>query len=266
VLFWGVQDRQFFDDTWLLDEEWQDSQMLREQMGLLRSFLMYYAIPGRYGRMRHFYRPFIQPGNLCFDIGAHAGNRIRVWLALGARVVAVEPQPQLMRWLQRLYGRHPRVTLLQTAVAAQSGTATLHISSRTPTVSTLSASWIHSVQQDPSFAWVQWDRAVTVPVVTLDELIEEYGRPTLCKIDIEGYELEALHGLSQAIPTLSFEHIPAANLTTACLARLTKLGYREFNYTPGERHQFHFPTWRSATEMMASLGQLPEGSGDIYGR
>lgn len=241
--------------------------MLQEKIGLLRSFLMYYAIPGRYSRMRHFYSSFIQPGDLCFDIGAHVGNRIRVWLSLDARVIAVEPQPQLMRWLQRLYGRHSRVTLLQTAVAAQSGTATLHISRRTPTVSTLSASWIQSVQQDPTFAWVKWDKTMPVPVVTLDELIGEYGRPALCKIDIEGYELEALHGLSQPIPTLSFEHIPAAiDLTHACLTRLAELGYQAFNYTPGESHQFHFPTWLSAADMLADLGQLPQSSGDVYGR
>jgi FkbM family methyltransferase len=241
--------------------------MLQQQVGLLRSLLTYYAIPGRYGRMRQFYRPFIQPGDRCFDIGAHVGNRIRVWLSLGAQVVAVEPQPHLMRWLQRLYGRHPRVTLLQTAVAAQSGTATLHISSRTPTVSTLSTSWIQSVQQDPSFTWVKWDKTVTVPVVTLDGLIAKYGRPAFCKIDVEGYELEALRGLTHAIPTLSFEHIPAANdLTTACLTRLTELGYKQFNYTPGASHQFYFSPWLSAADIMANLWQLPEGSGDIFGR
>jgi FkbM family methyltransferase len=217
--------------------------------------------------LRRFYHPFIQPGDLCFDIGAHVGNRIRVWLALGARVVAVEPQPHLFKWLQRLYGRHPRVTLLQTAVAAQPGTATLHISRRTPTVSTLSTTWMDDVQQDASFAQVKWDKTVDVPVVTIDALIDKYGRPALCKIDIEGYELEALLGLSQAIPTLSFEHIPAAtDLTHACLNRLAELGYQSFNYTSGESHHFHFPTWLSPTEMLANLAQFPAGSGDIFGR
>lgn len=241
--------------------------MLAAQRGLLRSFLIYYAIPGRYGRLRRFYRPFIQPGDLCFDIGSHVGNRLRVWLSLGARVVAVEPQPQLFRWLQRLYGRHPRVILRPTAVAAQPGTATLHISHRTPTVSTLSASWIQSVQQDPTFAWVKWDKSVTVPVVTLDELIAEYGRPAYCKIDIEGYELEALRGLTQPLPTLSFEHIPATiDLTRACLAHLAQLGCTQFNYTPGESHRFHFPTWLSPEEMTTQLVHLPAGSGDVYGR
>ncbi len=235
--------------------------------GVLRSLLMYYGVPGRYGRMRRFYRPFIQPGDLCFDVGAHVGNRIRVWRGLGARVVAVEPQPQMMAWLRRLYGRSAQVALVASAVGAKAGQATLHVSSRTPTVSTLSANWMSAVQQDPSFTGVAWDTAVTVPLTTLDALIAQYGRPAFCKLDIEGYELEALGGLSQPIPAISFEHIPAAQgLTAACVARVAELGAYHFNYSPGESHQLIWATWRHAAEMAAALPQLPPGSGDVYAR
>ncbi len=233
--------------------------------GLLRSLLMYYGVPGRYGRMRRFYRPFIQPGDVCFDIGAHVGNRIRVFLALGARVVAVEPQPQMMQWLRWLYGRHRRVTLVEAAVGAQTGMATLYVSQRTPTVSTLSVNWITAVQQDPAFAQIRWETAVSVPVLTLDELIARFGRPTFCKLDIEGYEAEALRGLSQPLSALSFEHIPAAaSLTAACVTRLAELGTYQFNYAPGESQRLLWPTWQSATALLAALAQLPPGSGDVY--
>jgi FkbM family methyltransferase len=234
--------------------------------GVARSLMMYYAIPGRYGRMRRFYQEFIQPGDLCFDIGAHVGNRIRVWLGLGARVVAVEPQPMMMRWLHLLYSRHPRVTLLPVAVGATAGSATLQISSRTPTVSTLSPDWIAAVRQDKSFAWVEWDQALTVPVVTLDDLISAHGRPAFCKIDIEGYEGEALRGLSQPLAGLSFEHIiTTAAQTEECLQLLAALGEYEFNYSTGESHRLHFARWLPAAEMAARVGGL-DGSGDVYGR
>lgn len=236
-------------------------------LGLARSFLIYYGIPGRQRRMRRFYSQFIQPGDLCFDVGAHLGNRIRVWRALGARVVAVEPQPDLMRWLGRLYGRSPQVTLLQTAVGAVPGSATLHISSRTPTVSTLSPEWITAVQQDSSFAAVTWDEAVTVPVTTLSELIQMYGLPTFCKLDIEGYELQALQGLDRPLPALSFEHIPPSqHLTTACLERLEALGAYQFNYSPGETHRLLFDQWLTPPELSRYLPHLPPASGDIYAR
>lgn len=240
---------------------------MRTTFGLLRSLLLYYGVPGRYGRMRRFYRQFIQPGDLCFDVGAHVGNRIRVWLALEARVVAVEPQPLMMVWLQRLYGRHQRVTLVPEAVGAAPGQATLHVSGRTPTVSTLSADWMSAVQQDPSFAKVRWETAVSVPLTTLDQLISRFGRPAFCKLDIEGYELEALRGLSQPLPALSFEHIPAVtNLTASCLNYLAELGDYRFNYAPGESHRLLWSEWLTAEAMIGELANLPSGSGDMYGR
>ncbi len=137
----------------------------------------------------------------------------------------------------------------------------------TPTVSTLSASWIKLVGQDRSFADVVWETAVPVPVTTLDRLIEQYGRPAFTKIDVEGYELEVLQGLSQPLPALSFEYIAAVReMALSCLERLEQLGAYEFNYSTGESYTLGLPAWVDASEMAGLLSQLAEGSGDIYGR
>lgn len=248
---------------------------LPQTLGLLRSLLIYYGIPWRPWQMRRLYRRFIRPGDLCFDVGAHVGSRVRVWRQLGARVVAVEPQPHLMAFLQRWYGRSygrtdgrsPHVTLIDHALGAQPGQATLHVSRRTPTVTTLSRAWIDAVRRDESFAGVQWDTAVTVPVTTLDALIEKYGRPAFCKIDVEGYELEVLRGLSQPIPAISFEYIPAAiDTALGCVAHLQQLGDYRFNLVPGESHRLHFDRWLAADEITTTLRQraLSGGSGDVY--
>lgn len=238
-----------------------------QMVGLTRSLLIYYAIPWRPWQMRRLYGRFIQPGDLCFDVGAHVGNRLRVWRQLGARVVAVEPQPVLFNWLQRVYGRSPQITLLDQAIGAESGEATLHISQRTPTVSTLSRAWMQAVQQDAGFAAVDWDTAVTVPVVTLDELIARYGRPAFCKIDVEGFELEVLRGLSTPIPAISFEYIPAVlDVALGCIDRLQALGDYRFNHAPGESHNLQTDRWLTADEMRHFLQQLTpqDGSGDVY--
>ena len=242
------------------------------QLGLLRSLLMYYAIPFRSRQLARFYAQFIQAGDLCFDIGAHVGNQLRVWSRLGARVVGVEPQPACMRFLKLCYGRHPSITLVEQAVGAVPGTQALHVSQRTPTVSSLSREWIDTVQRIESFAWVRWDASVSVSVTTLDRLIAEYGRPAFCKIDVEGYELEVLRGLSQPLPALSFEYIPAA-LETAlgCIARLGELGAYAFNWKPaalGESYRLQSASWLSPDAMAAQLKSLPPdgASGDVYAR
>ena len=43
--------------------------------------------------MDALYARFLRAGDLAFDIGAHVGDRISSFRRLGARVVALEPQP-----------------------------------------------------------------------------------------------------------------------------------------------------------------------------
>ena len=111
---------------------------LSELRGLARSVSIYYGNPLRSRAHRSFYRQFIDPGDLCFDVGAHVGNHIRTMLKLGARVVAVEPQPRFQWLLHRFYGDNPEVTLVDKALGATPGEAELYVSSRFPTVTTLS--------------------------------------------------------------------------------------------------------------------------------
>lgn len=241
----------------------------KQKLGILRSLLIYYAAPGRKRKLARFYGQLIQPGDLCYDIGAHVGDRVHIWRKLGARVVAVEPQPHLMSLLRRWYGADSSVALVPMAMAAQSGEMMLHISQSTPTVTTLSPEWMASVQRVESFAKVQWETQILVQVTTLDELIAQWGLPHYCKIDVEGFELEVLAGLSQPVALLSFEYIPAAmDVALGCLERLTALGAYEYNWFVGESHQFQSPRWLAADQMANLLKTIPldAKSGDIYAR
>jgi FkbM family methyltransferase len=235
--------------------------------GVARSLAMYYGIPFRAGRLRRFYGQFVRPGALCFDVGAHAGNRVRAWRALGARVLAIEPQADFVRLLDWLYGRDPAVTIVPLAVGRSPGSAELLVSERTPTVTTLSRDWVASVQRDPGFADVTWTPGQRVEVTTLDALIERFGVPEFAKIDVEGYEAEVLAGLSTPIRALSFEYLPASRaVAVACIDRLEALARYRYNWSLGESHRLAGERWLDAAALRAHLAALPDRapSGDVY--
>jgi FkbM family methyltransferase len=241
---------------------------LARTAGFARSLLIYYQ-PWRLAAMRRHYAGLIEPGDLVFDVGAHVGNQSRCLAGVGARVVAIEPQPQFARWLRWLFRGDERVVVVETALGARPGKASLHPSPRTPTVASLSADWIAAVGSARSFAGVRWAAPLDVPVTTLDALIERHGRPRFCKLDVEGFEAEILRGLAQPIPLLSFEYVPAA-IAIACEAveLLAALGPYRFNATVGERRVFLWPAWREPATALAWLrARRPdERSGDVYAR
>jgi FkbM family methyltransferase len=242
---------------------------LARACGLARSLLIYHGLPWRRRALRRLYGQFLGPGDLAFDVGAHVGDRTRCFAGLGARVVAIEPQPELAARLRRQFEGEPEVAVVEAALGAGPGRATLLLSRRTPTVTTLSARWIEQVQQSPGFERVAWEDQHEVAVTTLDELIARHGRPRFCKIDVEGFEAEVLRGLSQPLAALSFEYLPATiEVALAAIARLVELGPYRFNLAEGERLRWLWPEWRGrgAVEDWLALRRPGELSGDVYAR
>jgi len=243
--------------------------MLARAWGIARSLVIYHGVPGKHRRMLRFYRDFLGPGDLGFDIGAHVGSRVRAWRQLGARVIAVEPQPDLVRILRLFFGRDSGVAILPVAVGARAGQARMALSTAFPTVSSMSPDWIESVAVDPSFARVRWDSSVEVPVATLDELIARHGEPAFCKIDVEGFEVDVLTGLTRPLRGLSFEYLPPAHdAALASLELVERLGRYRYNYVPIETMRYASQRWLDAAELVTLLdGFRPLGrSGDVYAR
>lgn len=242
---------------------------IQKSLGFAYSFLIYYGLPFHQHALSHIYAPFIRPGDLCFDIGAHLGDRIRAFSRLGGRVVALEPHPEMMRWLRRWYGKQTNVTLVEQAVGDRPGKANLWISQLTPSISTTSRAWRTAVQQNRRFAGARWEEEIPVTVTTLDALIAQYGMPAFCKIDVEGAEGEALQGLSHPLPALSFEYIPATiEIAIDCIHRLSDLGDYEYNWRVSEFPRLRSSTWLAPADMIAQLQRMPpdSNSGDVYAR
>ncbi len=244
-------------------------ERLQAGLGLARSLLIYRR-PGRQAGLKRFYSQFVQPGDRVFDIGAHLGDRSSAFAALGARVVALEPQPRLFAWLQRLTRGSGRVTCLPLAVGSAPGQLTLASSRVNPTVASLSAAWREQVSsRQAGFAEVDWDERLSVEVTTLDDLIERYGEPDFCKIDVEGFEPDVLRGLSRPLAALSVEFVQGAlDQALACVDRLEQLAGYRYQVVAGERRAFFLPDWIDADAIRAWLEAGAQGlsSGDLYAR
>ncbi len=219
--------------------------------------------------MLEFYRHVVGPGTLCFDVGANVGNRVKVFLRLAARVVAVEPQDECARRLRALYGANPHMTVVQAAVGESEGEAELMISNAN-TLSSVSKEWIEAVRKSGRFSGYRWNKRQLVPMTTLDKLIEQYGAPSFIKIDVEGLEYQVIKGLSRPIATLSLEFTPEyLDSTFKCFEHLQRLGEIRLNYSQGETMRFALGEWVSPEQMVGILSGLRGDSrifGDVYVR
>jgi FkbM family methyltransferase len=245
------------------------SNGLRTARGVLRSLRIYYGNRQRRAAMERLYRRFVNPGELVFDVGAHVGDRVAAFRKLGARVVAVEPQPALRKTLKLLHGRDRAVTIEPVALGRTEGSIELKLNLDNPTVSTASADFIRAAAGAPGWEGQAWTTTVTVPMTTLDALIARHGTPAFIKIDVEGFEAEVLAGLSLPVPALSFEFTTIQrDVAAAAIDRCVALGYSSFNAALGESQTLAHEAWLTAPQIAQWLAALPDAanSGDVYAR
>ena len=244
-----------------LTEQW------RTLRGIARSLRIYYGNRARRSEMDRLYCRFVKPGDLVFDVGAHVGDRIASFRRLGARVVAVEPQPALARTLKLLYGRDRAVAIEPVAVGRSAGSIDLKVNIDNPTVSSASDAFIKAANGAPGWEGQQWTKTVRVAVTTLDELVDRYGLPSFIKLDVEGFEVEAMAGLTRPVPALSFEFTTIQrDLATAGVACCAALGFARYNVALGESQSLVHAEWQTAPAIQDWLKALPmaANSGDIY--
>ena len=213
-----------------------------------------------------FYSGIVQKNQLDFDVGANYGNRTQPLLNIGASVVAIEPQKKCYEYLEKKFGN--AIQLVTKGLGEKEAIEDFYVASAS-TISSFSKDWIDAVKQE-RFKSYTWSAPVKIPITTLDKLIEKYGKPHFIKIDVEGYELEVLKGLTQAINWISFEYTVPEQTQKAidCILQIQKFNPNiQCNYSIEESMEFALSSWLPADAFMQHLSTqefMITGFGDIY--
>jgi len=217
--------------------------------------------------MDALYRRFVRPGDLTFDVGAHVGDRVASFRRLGARVIAVEPQPALVFTLRMLFALDRNVTIEPVALGREIGSVELKLNPANPTVATASGEFVSAAKGAPGWEGQHWTKTKVVPLCTLDDLIVRYGEPRFVKIDVEGFEDEVLAGLSRPLVALSFELTTIQReVALAAIKRLAASAPYVFNAALGESQRLAHAEALDANGISRWIEALPleANSGDIY--
>jgi FkbM family methyltransferase len=201
------------------------------------------------------YSRFIAPGDLVFDVGVNLAQKALAFAKCGARVIAVEPNQLCFPTIRReMKGKD--YVLVPKALAAQPGQMILNVVGTESTAS-LRTDWQPLKEHGNC-------RQMPVEVTTLDALIEEYGVPDFCKIDVEGFELEVLEGLTRPLKMVTFEyHASERGRMMACLRKLECLSPIKINFISINGDHFELAEWLTLGEFLDCGVDLPR-VGDCF--
>jgi len=198
---------------------------------------------------KRFYAQLINATDLCFDIGANKGVKSKLFLSLGAKVIAFEPQSACAVYLDKI--EHPNFQYYKYAVGSNNETKELKLGSHIE-VATFSNKFIDYFSNDS----LSWNQAEKVTVKRLNWLIEKYGTPNYCKIDVEGYELEILSNLTYIIPLIEFEFTGGFIANTIKIIELLDTSNTVYNFNLNEKPKFILKEWVSKDKMISVFKNL----------
>lgn len=221
----------------------------------------------------HSLLPWFRPGDIIFDVGANHGHKTDVFLRMGARVLAVEPDEVNQQILKRkfLWLRLPKksVIVIGQALDEDCSTRTMWLDAPGSAKNTLSRKWVDTLRTDDKRfgAKLEFTGQKSVETTTLDRLIEQHGPPAFIKIDVEGYEPNVLRGLSRPVPCVSFEvNLPEFEPEgLECITLLDRLDPQgQFNLAVDCREGLRLPKWLGTRAFMEVFKAVQENSIEVF--
>jgi FkbM family methyltransferase len=168
------------------------------------------------------YARLVRPGDAVWDLGANTGIHTLLFARLAGaagKVVAFEPMQVNVAQIRETCALNAiaNVTIVDKAVSDAPGRATFHVG-------------VHDKQGSLVGIGCEDGTRIEVECTTMDAMLDEVGRPSFVKIDIEGAESRALAGFRRAgecYPTFAIDlHTPSEDVAVG--EWLAAHGYRAF--------------------------------------
>ena len=170
-----------------------------------------------------------------FDIGANDGLWSLANIDACDKIIAIEASPITFQRLPK----HDRITLVNYAVSNSNGEDVIFYHADLDVLSTLNKAWL---TDEKSRFNGRGYKEITCKTITLDSLIETYGKPDLIKIDVEAGEYLCIQSLSQKVDLLCFEWATEMNdITFQCLDHLYGLGFTQFHLQFRDNYTYRPP-------------------------
>ena len=144
-----------------------------------------------------------RPLKTVVDIGANRGQFALAARAIcGANVVSFEPLPEVALLFKKVFSDDALVQLHVAAIGEKAEKKLIHLSARDDSSSLLEI----GDAQSKNFPGTQEVGTLEVRVGMLDEFIskEEILRPAMLKLDVQGFELQALAGCKSLIGNFDY--------------------------------------------------------------
>jgi FkbM family methyltransferase len=216
------------------------------------------------------FKKLISINDLVFDVGSNMGDKSEIFLNLGAKVIGFEPQNECYELTKEKFKSNNNFIPKNIALSNNSGVEIMYVANH-HTISSMSHEFISETKKS-RFKGANWDEKIEVKTDTLDNVILEYGTPNFIKIDVEGYELNVLKGLSKPINLISIEFTPElCESTINCIEYIDNINSNNTDFNYGSRNDdfFKFEEWldkKTIKDYLMSVNDYVFEFGDVYCR